>query len=83
MVSPLIAKDLSKATSVEVDDMLRFFVAQIVLDKTKPVKAMVPEMDVYLEQIREVVKPFVETQSTSGETKWGSPQYLHAQLKEL
>ena len=73
MVSPLIAQDLSKAASVEVDDMLRFFIAQIVLDKTKPIKDMMPETKEYLEQIREVVKPIVA----------GSPQNLHTQLETL
>ena len=83
-VSHLIAQDLSKAASVEVDDMLRFFVAQIVLDKTKPIKDMMPEMREYLEQIREVVKPIVApSQSHGTETNWGSPRYLLAQLRKL
>ncbi len=80
VVSPLIAQDLSKATSVEVDDMLRFFVAQIVLDKTKPIKDMMPEMKEYLEQIREVVKPIVAASQSRG---WGSPHYLLEQLGRL
>ena len=58
-VSPLIAQDLSKAASVDVDDMLRFFIAQIVLDKTKPIEDIMPETKEYLEKIREVVKPIV------------------------
>ena len=83
-VFPLIANDLSKAASVEVDDMLRFFVTQIVLDKTNPIKDMMPEMKEYLEQIREVVKPITAvSRSTLGEIEWGSPQYLHAQLRRL
>jgi hypothetical protein len=81
-VSPLIAQHLSKAASVEVDDMLRFFVAQIVLDKTKPIKDVMPEMGKYLEQIREVVKPIVAGSQSHG-TEWGSPQYLHAQVNRL
>jgi hypothetical protein len=81
VVSPLIAQD--KAASVKVDDMLRFFVAQIVLDKTKPIKDMMPEMGKYLEQIREVVKPIVAGSQSSHGTEWGSPQYLHAQVKRL
>jgi len=58
--------------------MLRFFVAQIVLDKTKPIKDVMPEK--YLEQIREVVKPIV-AESRSREP--GSPQNLHTQLTTL
>jgi hypothetical protein len=80
VVSPLIAQD--KVASVEVDDILRFFVAQIVLDKTRPIKDMMPEMGKYLEQIREVVKPIVAGSQSPG-TEWGSPQYLHAQVKRL
>jgi antitoxin component of RelBE/YafQ-DinJ toxin-antitoxin module len=64
---------------VEVDDMLRFFVAQIVLDKTKPIKDMMPETKEYLEQIREVVKPIVASQSREP----GSPQNLLTQLTAL
>jgi antitoxin component of RelBE/YafQ-DinJ toxin-antitoxin module len=79
-VSPLIAQDLSKAASVEVDDMLRFFVAQIVLDKTKPIKDMMPETKEYLEQIREVVKPIV---AASQSREPGSPQNLLTQLTTL
>ena len=64
--------------------MLRFFVAQIVLDKTKHIKDMMPEMKEYLEQIREVVKPIVAaSQSRGRRTEWGSPQYLRAQLTTL
>jgi hypothetical protein len=60
--------------------MLLFFVAQIVLDKTKPIK----DMKEYLEQIREVVKPIVAaSQSRGAGTEWGSPQYLSAQLSRL
>jgi hypothetical protein len=83
-VSPFIFQDLSKATSVEVDVMLRFFVAQIVLDKTKLIKDRMPEMKEYLEEIRKVVKPIVAASQSPGmETKWGSPQYLRAQLTTL
>jgi hypothetical protein len=83
-VSPLILQDLSKAKSVEVDVMLQFFVAQIVLDKKEPIKDMMPEMKEYLEQIREVVKPIVAaSQSRGRRTEWGSPQYLLAQLRRL
>jgi hypothetical protein len=79
-VSPFIFQDLSKAASVEVDVMLRFFVAQIVLDKKKPIKDMMPEMKEYLKNIREVVKLAA---SPSSGTEWGEPQYLRAQLSEL
>lgn len=83
-VSPLIAKDLSKAASVEFDNMLQFFVAQIVLDKTKPFKDMMPEMNEYLKQIREAVKPIVAaSQLQSGTQRWGSERYMRAQLKKL
>lgn len=64
--------------------MLRFFVAQILLDKTKPIKDRMPEMKQYLEQIREAVKPIVAaSELTARETSWGSPHYLRAQLKKL
>ena len=80
MVSPLIAQDLSKAASVEVDDMLQFFVAQIILDKTKPIKHMMPKTKEYLEQIREVVKPIV---AASRSPSPGSAQNLFTQLTIL
>jgi hypothetical protein len=79
-VSPLIAQDLSKAASVKVEDMLRFFVAQIVLDITEPIRDSMPEMNEYLKQIREVVKPIVAAPQSRG---WGSPQYLLEQLGRL
>ena len=83
-VSPFIAQDLSKAASAKVDDMLRFFVAQIVLDKTKPIKDMMPDMERYIKQIQEVVKPIVAaSESRRSGTEWGSPQYLLAQLRRL
>jgi hypothetical protein len=81
-VSPFILQDLSKAASVEVDVMLQFFVAQIVLDQKKPIKDMMPKMKEYLKNIREVVEPIVAASPSSG-TGWGSPQYLHAQLTTL
>ena len=60
--------------------MLRFFVAQIVLDKTKPIKDMMPEMEEYLEQIRKVVKTIV---AASQSREPGSPQNFHTQLTRL
>ena len=71
---------MSKAASVEVDEMLRFFVAQIVLDKTKPIKDMMPGTKEYLEQIRKVVKTIV---AASESREPGSPQNLHTQLTRL
>ena len=69
---------------MKVDDLLRFFVAQIVLDKTKPIKDMMPDMEGYIKQIREVVKPIVAASESRGSgTEWGSPQYLLAQLRRL
>ena len=76
----VIAQDLSKAASVDVDDMLRFFIAQIVLDKTKPIKDIMPETKEYLGKIRKVVKPIV---AASQSREPGSPQYLLTQLTTL
>lgn len=82
MVAPLIAKDLSKAVSVEFDHMLQFFVAQIVLDKTKPVNDRMPEMNKYLKQIQEAIKPIVtDSQASSGTQAWGSARYMPLQLR--
>ena len=60
--------------------MMRFFIAQIVLDKTKPIKDIMPETREYLEKIREVVKPIVAA-SKSGEP--GPAKPLLTQLKTL
>ena len=60
--------------------MLRFFIAQIVLDKTKPIKDIMPGTKGYLEKIRKVVKPIV---AASKSDKPGPVQPLRTQLTAL